>query len=59
MVARVVKIGFRRALRQEMARLRVAIDEPYRMAAKDFLNRVFSDTKESDALVSFSLASCL
>ena len=48
MVARVVKIGFRRTLRQEMQRLRVAIDEPYRMAAKDFLNKVFSNTTESD-----------
>jgi tetratricopeptide (TPR) repeat protein len=49
MVARVVKIGFRRTLRSEMKRLRVSIDEPYRIAAKDFLNNVFSSSVESEA----------
>ena len=48
LVARVIKIGFRRTLRSEMARLRVCIDEPYRIAAKDFLNRVFSASEASE-----------
>jgi hypothetical protein len=48
MVARVVKIGFRKSLRAEMKRLRVSIDEPYRIAAKDFLNLVFSSSPASD-----------
>lgn len=48
MVARVVKMGVRRTLRSEMKRLRVSIDEPYRIAAKDFLNRVFSASEESE-----------
>ncbi len=49
MVARVVKIGFRKTLRAEMKRLRVSIDEPYRIAAKDFLNLVFSSSAESES----------
>ncbi len=40
--------GFRRTLRDTMKRLRVSIDEPYRIAVKDFLNLVFSATPESD-----------
>ena len=48
MVARVVKIGFRKTLRAEMKRLKVSIDEPYRIAAKDFLNLVFSSSPQSE-----------
>lgn len=48
MVARIVKIGFRQCLRAEMKRLKVSIDEPYRIAAKDFLNKVFSATPASE-----------
>lgn len=48
MVARVVKFSFRETLRAEMKRLRVCVDEPYRIAVKDFLNNVFSSSEQSD-----------
>lgn len=60
MVARVVKRGYRRTLREKMCELRVSIDKPYRFAARDFLNMVFGcDSSSFDAPRVLSLTCAL
>ncbi len=47
MCARLIKIQIRARLRSRMAELKLAVDEPYRIAVTDYLNLVFGNSTAS------------
>lgn len=47
MCARLIKIQIRSRLRARMAELKLAVDEPYRIAVTDYLNLVFGNSAAS------------